>query len=244
MSEEVQIVVRDQKCDIMQTPCEPQLIESIARVCYQSEPKRKPGEDFTFLKNLARMGHLSVFEHAMITLDITTNRGITHELVRHRLCSFSQESTRYVNYGKNPIEFILPARYRELGCKTGEYSIECKIIHFVKRNKVEVSRIENASFMNWVVNRAETARAYSGRIENGYTPQEAREELDNCIKSQIIISTNMRNMRHVLNLRLREKTGKVHPDMKVLMDEVSCILRAHLHPFWVWFLMTDEITGE
>ena len=79
-------------------------IEKCGRVCYRSEQK---GEPERFIRTLIQRGHESVIEHEGLTFLIKTNRNMTHELVRHRIgCSYSQESTRYINYMKDDIEFI------------------------------------------------------------------------------------------------------------------------------------------
>lgn len=80
-----------------------QHIENCGRTCYQSEPK---GEPESFIRKLITMEHDSVLEHVSMTFDIVTSRNITHELVRHRLSSYSQESTRYIRYGN--VRYIAP----------------------------------------------------------------------------------------------------------------------------------------
>ena len=82
-------------------------IETAARTCYKSEDKIVPGSAEKIVKMLINKGHMAMIEHAVASIRIITNRGVTHELVRHRICSFAQESTRYVRYdGK--MEFIRP----------------------------------------------------------------------------------------------------------------------------------------
>ena len=85
------------------TPNPEALIERAGRVCYQTHPKSENGEEgaAAFVHMLIKRGHESVLEHASATLSIVCDRGVTHELVRHRLCSFSQESTRYCSYDKD-----------------------------------------------------------------------------------------------------------------------------------------------
>lgn len=89
------------------TPNAAQTIERAGRTCYKSEDKITPTSAAQFCRKLKDLGHLSVFEHAIATFHIICDRGVTHEIVRHRIASFSQESTRYVNY-KEGITVIMP----------------------------------------------------------------------------------------------------------------------------------------
>ena len=82
-------------------------IETAGRTCYKSEDKITEGSAIKFTKMLRDKGHHAMLEFGDITVKFITNRGVTHELVRHRLCSFAQESTRYVDYQKE-MEFIKP----------------------------------------------------------------------------------------------------------------------------------------
>src|SRR3972149_10313468 len=86
-------------------------IERAGRTCYKSEDKNLNNNfEITkrFIEKIVKSGHHSVLEHTNITVRLITNRGTTHELVRHRLASYSQESTRYCNYGSNHVKFIIP----------------------------------------------------------------------------------------------------------------------------------------
>ena len=97
-----------------------QTLEEIGRVCYKSEEKITPNSSNSsnnFIKTIIKSGHHSVIEHANITVKFICDRGVSHELVRHRLASFSQESTRYCNY-KNKVTFIIPPW---IDLKEGEY---------------------------------------------------------------------------------------------------------------------------
>ena len=87
-------------------------LEEIGRVCYKSEDKITDTSAEPFLRNILKRGHESVIEHLNLTFRIITDRGVTHELVRHRIASYSQESTRYVNYGGKSMEFIMPVGFK------------------------------------------------------------------------------------------------------------------------------------
>ena len=177
------------------------LIELIGRTCYKSEDKI--AEDGStakkFVKQLINSGHEAMLEHSILTVKFTVDRGITHELVRHRLFSFAQESTRYCNYSKdkfgNQITFIVPC-----------------YLDFEK-------------LYEWKKACIEAEEAYFKMLNEGCTPQEARAVLPNSTKSDIIVSGNYRQWRHFFNLRAAEVTGKVHPQMK----EVTIPLLEEVH---------------
>lgn len=177
------------------------LIELIGRTCYKSEDKI--AEDGStakkFVKQLINSGHEAMLEHSLLTVKFTVDRGITHELVRHRLFSFAQESTRYCNYSKdkfgNQITFIVP------------------------------SYLDFEKLYEWKKACIEAEEAYFKLLKKGCTPQEARAVLPNSTKSDIIVSGNYRQWRHFFNLRAAEVTGKVHPQMK----EVTIPLLEEVH---------------
>ena len=181
------------------------LIELIGRTCYKSEDKI--AEDGStakkFVKQLINSGHEAMLEHSLLTVKFTVDRGITHELVRHRLFSFAQESTRYCNYSKdkfgNQITFIVP-------CYLDYINL-------------------NGGFYEWKKACIEAEEAYFKMLNEGFTPQEARAVLPNSTKSDIIVSGNYRQWRHFFNLRAAEVTGKVHPQMK----EVTIPLLEEVH---------------
>jgi thymidylate synthase (FAD) len=116
----------DQEVILKRATSDPaELIETMGRICYRSEPK---GDPDAFTRKLIGLGHLSVLEHAVCTLVFVTDRGVTHELVRHRIAAYSQESTRYVRY--HDIEVIKPiglqneeAWTKSMLCAEEQYSI-------------------------------------------------------------------------------------------------------------------------
>lgn len=177
------------------------LIELIGRTCYKSEDKI--AEDGStakkFVKQLINSGHEAMLEHSLLTVKFTVDRGITHELVRHRLFSFAQESTRYCNYSKDKfgkqITFIVP------------WYLNFENLYEWKKACIEAEE------------------AYFKLLKEGCTPQEARAVLPNSTKSDIIVSGNYRQWRHFFNLRAAEVTGKVHPQMK----EVTIPLLEEVH---------------
>ncbi len=150
-------------------------LERCARICYKSEEKMVTGKS-GFLASVIARGHESVIEHEKITVLMITDRGVTHEFVRHRVGSYSQESTRYCNYGQNrfgrEITVIEPYFYRD----TTRYEI-------------------------WKEGCLAAERAYFALLESGSTPQEARSVLPNSLKTELAVTYNIRQWRHFLTLR-------------------------------------------
>lgn len=171
-------------------------LEQIGRVCYKSEANIAEGTAKNFVKNIINRGHESVLEHEKITVKVICDRGVTHELVRHRIASYSQESTRYCNYTDdkfgNELTFIKPCFWAEDDPK-----------YLVWKNQMQ--KIEDV---------------YNQLIKNGAKPQEARSILPNSLKTEIVVTMNIREWRHFF--RLRTDTA-AHPQMRevanMLMSE-------------------------
>jgi thymidylate synthase (FAD) len=171
-------------------------IEQIGRVCYKSEDKITPETAVPFVQNLIRRGHESVLEHFVFTVRFVVNRGFTHELVRHRIAAYSQESTRYCNYGKKGLTFIIPPW---LDILEGEYT--------------EMDSKWSMGTIIWAESLFDASRNYN-RLLSVWTPQQARDVLPNALKAEIITTMNIRQWRHVLN----ERTApNVHPHMDEMM---------------------------
>lgn len=145
-------------------------IEIAGRVCYQSEPKGDPEK---FIRMIIKRGHESVLEHGSLTFKLRTNRAIANEIVRHRLASYSQESTRYVKY--DDIEFIPWIDPRGL-----------KINHLYD---LEVL-YHNIEFL------------YKRLIEDNFKAEDARDILPNAAATTLVMTMNFRELRHFLKLRL------------------------------------------
>lgn len=167
-------------------------LERCARVSYKSKGKVSNDIEATkhFLRERIERGELSVIEHGSITVLITTDRGISHELVRHRLCSFTQESTRYCNYSndrfENQITVVKPYQFLP---GDQEYDI-------------------------WKQSCEHAERAYFGLLNKGVAPQTARSVLPNSLKTEVVMTANYREWRHVFALRT---AITAHPQMRVLM---------------------------
>lgn len=168
-------------------------IERAGRVCYKSEDRITANSYKGLIKNLIYRGHESVLEHANVTLKWITDRGVSHELVRHRVASYSQESTRYCNYSKKDIEFIQP---------------------------VDFEFTHNERFTL-----AEAEKQYNDCLQYGRSPQQARAFLPNCLKTEIVITMNIREWRHMLKLRTSKAA---HPQMRDMAVKTLNLLHASL----------------
>lgn len=170
------------------------LIELAGRTCYKSENLITENSAEKFIRGLIAAGHESVLEHASITIRFVTDRGVSHELVRHRIASYSQESTRYCNYAKdkysNEITFVTP--------------------HFVDDEYDGT----NPAHVSFVTACAESERAYFKLLECGLKPQDARQVLNNAVKTEVVATFNMRSLRNML---LQRCSTKAHPQMRKLM---------------------------
>ena len=165
------------------------LIELAGRTAYKSESKITVDSCVHFIEALIKSGHESVLEHASVSFKVICDRGVTHELVRHRLASYTQESTRYCNYyGGDGIQFILPPEITDIEDKE-------RFIIFLKQ-------CENL---------------YNYMIENKFKPQIARQCLPNCLKTEIVVSANFREWRHILKLRTAKNA---HPHIRFVMFQV------------------------
>ncbi len=183
---------------ILSIPRNLSLIEFAGRTCYKSESKTSESE---FIKKLIKMGHYSVLEHLSVTVKLITDRGVSHELVRHRLASYSQESTRYCNYSHekfgNEITFIEPVYW--------------------SRNSVEYAVWHSA--MHFAENR------YMYLLNSGAKPEEARAILPNSLKTEVVMTANIREWLHIFHLRT---STKAHPQMRSLMLDVLKSFQIHL----------------
>lgn len=183
-----------------------QHIERIGRVCYKSEDKiTEDGESARkFVKMLIDRGHEAMIEHSSLSVKFIVDRGVSHELVRHRIASFAQESTRYCNYSKdkfdNGVTFIKPFFFE--GDAYGEDTM-------------------SDSYMFWEEAMKNAERSYLNLLKIGKSPQEARSVLPNSTKTEIAITANYREWRNFFKLRT---TKAAHPQMR----EVTIPLLAEL----------------
>ena len=164
-------------------------VADIARTCYQSEGKDYKAEE-ALIRRLIKNGHTAMIEFANVTFRIITDRGVTHELVRHRIASFAQESTRYCNYGNKDIAFVLP-------------------INLQKPND------ESLAYKHWCEAMLYAEESYNKLLNEGCSPQIARSVLPNSLKTEICVKFNMRSFRNFVMLRTAKAA---HPDMQYVAN--------------------------
>ena len=162
-------------------------IEKAGRVCYKSEGKIKDGSAEAFIRGIIKRGHEAVLEHSSLTVKFICDRGVSHEIVRHRLAAYCQESTRYCNYSK------------------GDFNGEITVINPVYLDP------DSAVFGTWEVACRQAEKAYFDMLNWGCTAQEARAVLPNSLKTEVFMTANVREWRHFLKLRC---APAAHPQMR------------------------------
>lgn len=165
-----------------------QTLELAGRTAYKSEDKITKDSAEKFLRSIRERGHESVLEHCSIMVRFITDRGVTHEIVRHRLVAYTQESTRYCNYYKKGIQFIQPVFWNK----------------------------DDAAYQVWLMAMEQAEKYYNILMNDSYncSPQEARSVLPNSLKTEIVCTANIREWRHILKLRTSKAA---HPQMRALM---------------------------
>jgi thymidylate synthase (FAD) len=193
-----------------------QLLEGAGRTCYKSEDKITDESAEGFVRGIIKRGHESVLEHVSISVRIITDRGVTHEIVRHRLASYSQESTRYCNYGKEEgmVTFIRPVWVKDLShLRTLTCGPDDKAL-------IGVPLTPDAY---WIGSCAECERQYLYLLAMGWGPQQARTVLNNSLKTEIVMTCNIREWRHFFRLRTSKAA---HPQMRELAQSMLGEFRA------------------
>lgn len=181
-------------------------IEAAGRTCYKSEDKATDDSAIKFVSGVIKAGHHSVIEHHNVTVKIITDRGVTHEIVRHRIASYSQESTRYCNYSHdkfgNEITVILPVWFR--GFTEGNLTRTDEDQDGLKRH---------AQYALWKSTCEQIEKAYFELLKAGQSPQEARAVLPNSLKTELVMTANLREWRHFFKLRA---SLRAHPQVRFL----------------------------
>jgi len=165
-------------------------IELAGRTCYKSEDKITDDSAERFVKMIIKSGHESVIEHSSASVRFICDRGVTHELVRHRIAAFSQESTRYCNYSKD---------------KFGDEITVIRPLFFEP---------ESPAYARWEKAMQEAETAYMELLGAGAKPEEARSVLPNSLKTEIVMTANLREWRHVFRLRCARRA---HPQIREIM---------------------------
>ena len=169
-------------------------IERIGRVCYKSEGKITEDSAEKFIKGLLTRQHESVIEHENVTVRFVCDRGVTHEIVRHRIASYSQESTRYCNYSGD------------------KFDNQITVIDLASGFQYDLSKEnDKAKYEVWTKAMESAEQAYFRMLELGATPQEARSVLPNSLKTEIVVTMNLRSWRNFFRLRV---DSHAHPQMR------------------------------
>ena len=166
------------------------LLELAGRTCYKSEDKITEDSAAGFVGRIVRSGHGSVIEHANVTVRFIVDRGVSHELVRHRLAAYSQESTRYANYSQE------------------RFGREITVIKpcFWEKGSPEYELWEKAM--------GQAEESYMQLLDQGASPQQARSVLPNSLKTEVVMTANLREWRHVFRMRCQKAA---HPQIREVM---------------------------
>lgn len=168
-------------------------LEECGRVCYKSEDSITEGSAEKFLKGIISRGHEAVLEHCSFTVKFICDRGVSHEIVRHRLAAYCQESTRYCNYSKD------------------KYNNEITVIEpcYLTQGTETYTRWEKACI--------EAESAYFDLLNAGCSPQEARAVLPNSLKTELVMTADIREWRHFLRLRCSKAA---HPQIREVATQL------------------------
>lgn len=184
-------------------------LEQCGRVCYKSEAKITDTSAPAFVAGIIKRGHEAVLEHCSFTVKSICDRGVSHEIVRHRLASYCQESTRYCNYSKegfgSEITVIKPCFWPDDSDEMCEWRSAMRL----------------------------TESHYFSLLQFGATPQEARSVLPNSLKTEVVMTANIREWRHFLKLRC---SPAAHPQMRevalILLEKVHTLIPVCFDDIW------------
>ncbi|MBR3704728.1 MAG: FAD-dependent thymidylate synthase [Oscillospiraceae bacterium] len=175
-------------------------IERIGRVCYKSEDKIGDDTAEGFIRGIIKRGHESVIEHESISVKVICDRGVTHEIVRHRIASYSQESTRYCNYTSDKFS-------NQISCIDIATGFHYDMNSEADRKKWEI----------WNAAMEAAEKYYFELIHAGAKPEEARSVLPNSLKTEIVMTMNMREWRHFIRLR---GSRAAHPQIAEITAQI------------------------
>ena len=198
-------------------------IEDAARICYKSETKTAGNILGRLTAKLVASGHEAMLEHDSMSVKFICDRAISHQLVRHRLCSFAQESQRYCNYLHDRFEqgvvFVRPYKFK----------------------------LNTWTYDRWYTSMEQSERAYMDLISSGESPEWARSVLPNSTKTELLITANWREWRHVFKLRA---AADAHPQMVQLMAQLLLYLKQIFPPLFEdissapWNANTFSLTAQ
>jgi thymidylate synthase (FAD) len=177
------------------------LIELAGRTCYKSEDKMTPDSAEKFVRAIINNGHESVIEHSSVTVRFVVDRGVSHEIVRHRIASYSQESTRYCDYNRGQVTFVIPPWCKHL--------VPCEV------NDISDPNLPSEQFAptdrSWGLAMLYAEGAYRNLRSAGWKPEQARSVLPNSLKTELVMTANIREWRHFFRMRT---SPKAHPQMR------------------------------
>lgn len=188
-------------------------IEIAGRTCYKSEDKITDDSCIKFCQMLISRGHEAMIEHSQISIRFTVDRAIANELVRHRLCSYAQESTRYINYSKD------------------KFGNEIKVIE----PDDDILLLGSDNYSIWYSSCKSAEDAYMAMLSNGAKPEIARNVLPLSTATEIVITTNIRELRNIFKLRI---SNFAHPQMRSIMRKLLDELKSKIP------VLFDDITYE
>lgn len=179
-------------------------IEKCGRVCYKSEDKIKEESAEKFVAGIIKRGHEAVLEHKSFTVKFICDRGVSHEIVRHRLAAYCQESTRYCNYSND---------------KFGREITVIEPCYFDKRGEGIIS------YTAWENSCKEAEKNYFALLDKGCSPQEARAVLPNSLKTEVVMTADLREWRHFFKLRC---ASAAHPQMREVAIQLLHMCQAEI----------------
>lgn len=185
------------------------MLELAGRTCYKSEERITEDSAPKFCKMILSRNHVSVIEHVNVTVRFVIDRGVSHELVRHRLASYSQESTRYCDYDKRGITFIIPPW---VDIEPGEYT----------EFEPYAMKYPDVAWYNAMWH---SEHHYKSLTNDGWQPQQARSVLPNSLKTEVVTTMNLREWMHVFDLRTHTSA---HPQMREIMVPLSQVFAENL----------------
>ena len=183
--------------------------------CYKSEDRITDDSAVKFAQDIIKRGHESVLEHEKITVRVVCDRGVSHEIVRHRLASYSQESTRYCNY-KGGVTFVIPPWWHEI--PEGDYTYR------TFQRRMEHDEFETCpDARHWLNAMLDAEEAYTEAVDRlKWSPQKARSVLPNSLKTEVVMTLNIRAWRHFFNLRT---AVGAHPQMREIAQPMLAMFR-------------------
>lgn len=189
-------------------------LELATRNCYKSEDRIEEGSAERLIRNCIKRGHEAPLEHASLTMRFICDRAVSHELVRHRMASYCQESQRYCNYGdgkfSNQITFIYPHWYRNFN----------EVGYGIVFGDIEREVEDTDAYYRWQAIEESCRHAeqtYLYLLRAGAKPEDARAVLPNCTKTDVVCTMNIREIRHFLKLRTSKAA---HPDIRKLANQL------------------------